>query len=75
MGLQGTVFFDQGRGWGTELDLDEAKDRRNVGVGIRWGVDAASLIQIPLKFEIAYPVGDKDYRSPQFIFFGVLTGS
>ena len=75
LGLQGTVFFDQGRGWGTELDLDEAKDRRNVGVGIRWGVDAASLIQIPLKFEIAYPVGDKDYRSPQFIFFGVLTGS
>ncbi|MEL0276309.1 MAG: M1 family aminopeptidase [Deltaproteobacteria bacterium] len=75
LGLQGTVFFDQGRGWGNELDLDEAKDRRNVGVGIRWGVDAASLIQIPLKFEIAYPVGDKDYRSPQFIFFGVLTGS
>ena len=75
LGLQGTVFFDQGRGWGNELDLDEAKDRRNVGVGIRWGVDAASLIQIPLKFEIAYPVGDQDYRSPQFIFFGVLTGS
>ncbi len=75
LGLQGTVFFDQGRGWGTELDIDEAKDRRNVGVGIRWGVDAASLIQIPFKFEIAYPVGDKDYRSPQFIFFGVLTGS
>ncbi|MGB0483535.1 MAG: M1 family aminopeptidase [bacterium] len=75
LGLQGTVFFDQGRGWGNELDLDEAEDRRNVGVGIRWGVDAASLIQIPLKFEIAYPVGDKDYRSPQFIFFGVLTGS
>ncbi len=75
LGLQGTVFYDQGRGWEDELDLDEAKDRRNVGVGIRWGVDAASLIQIPLKFEIAYPVGDKDYRSPQFIFFGVLTGS
>ena len=75
LGLQGTVFFDQGRAWGDELDLDEAEDRRNVGVGIRWGVDAASLIQIPLKFEIAYPVGDKDYRSPQFIFFGVLTGS
>ena len=46
----------------------------------RWGwdslgSDAASLIQIPLKFEIAYPFGDKDYRSPQFIFFGVLAGS
>jgi hypothetical protein len=38
-------------------------------------VDAASLVQIPLKLEIAYPVGDSEYKSPQFIFFGVLTGS
>ena len=75
LGLQGTIFFDQGRAWEDELDLGEAKDRRNVGIGIRWGIDAASLIQIPLKFEIAYPVGDSDYRNPQFIFFGVLTGS
>ncbi|MAC44347.1 MAG: hypothetical protein CL913_10470 [Deltaproteobacteria bacterium] len=75
LGLQGTIFYDQGRAWENELDIGGAKDRRNVGIGIRWGVDAASLIQIPLKFEIAYPVGDNDYRSPQFIFFGVLTGS
>jgi hypothetical protein len=75
LGLQGTVFYDQGRAWGDKLQFREAEDRRSFGVGIHWGVDAASLIQIPLKFEIAYPVGDKDYASPQFIFFGVLTGS
>ena len=39
-------FLDQGRGWGTEMDIDEAKDRRNVGLGFAGG-DATSLIQIP----------------------------
>lgn len=75
LGLQGKIFFDQGRAWGNGGDWSGAQDRRNVGFGIRWGVDAASLIQLPLQFEIAYPVGDSEYKSPQFIFFGILTGS
>jgi hypothetical protein len=75
LGLQGTIFYDQGRAWGKNEELTDSVDRRNIGIGLRMGVDAASLVQIPIKLEIAVPVGDEEYDRPQFIFFGVLTGS
>jgi len=28
-----------------------------------------------LKFEVAFPLEDQEYKKPQFIFLGVLTGS
>ena len=44
-------------------------------MGVEWTVYTISLFQIPLKFEVAFPQNDEDYKKPQFIFLGVLTGS
>ena len=48
---------------------------KNAGFGVEWTVDTASLFQLPLKIEIAYPLNDPEYQKPQFILLGVLTGS
>ena len=51
------------------------QNRENAGIGIEWTLDTASLFQLPLKIEVAFPLNDPDYKKPQFIFLGVLTGS
>ena len=73
--IQGAVFYDQGRIWSEKISFEKAKNRKNVGMGIEWTVDTASLFQVPIKFEVAFPLDDPDYKKPQFIFLGVLTGS
>jgi len=73
--IQGTVFYDQGKMWSKNNSFEEAKHRQNAGFGIEWTVDTASLFQVPLKIEIAYPINDSEYQKPQFIFLGVLSGS
>ena len=73
--IQGTVFYDQGKIWSEYISYEEAIHRENAGMGIEWTMDTASLFQVPLKIEIAFPLNDPDYKIPQFIFLGVLTGS
>ena len=73
--IQGTVFYDQGKIWSNGFSFEKAKHRRNAGFGIEWTLDTASLLQVPLKFEVAFPLEDQEYKKPQFIFLGVLTGS
>lgn len=73
--IQGTIFYDQGKIWSENITFEKAKQRKNAGLGIEWTVDTASLFQVPLKFEVAFPLNDKEYQKPQFIFLGVLTGS
>ena len=73
--IQGTVFYDQGKIWSKYNSYEKAKHRQNAGFGIEWTVDTASLFQVPLKLEVAYPINDSEYQKPQFIFLGVLTGS
>ena len=73
--IQGTVFFDQGKIWSEKISFEKAKQRRNAGIGIEWSFDTASLFQVPLKIEVAFPLNDEQYQKPQFIFLGVLTGS
>ena len=73
--IQGTVFYDQGKIWSKDNSFEKAKHRQNAGFGIEWTIDTASLFQVPLKLEVAYPIKDSEYQKPQFIFLGVLTGS
>jgi len=73
--IQGTVFYDQGRMWSGNISFEKAKQRKNAGMGIEWIMDTASLFQVPLKIEVAFPLNDQQYQKPQFIFLGVLTGS
>ena len=73
--IQGTVFYDQGRIWSENISFEKAKQRENAGMGIEWILDTASLFQVPLKIEVAFPLNDQQYQKPQFIFLGVLTGS
>ncbi|MBT5833565.1 MAG: BamA/TamA family outer membrane protein, partial [Deltaproteobacteria bacterium] len=73
--IQGTVFYDQGKIWSKNISYEKAKHLENAGMGIEWTLDTASLFQVPLKIEVAFPLNDPDYKKPQFIFLGVLTGS
>jgi hypothetical protein len=73
--IQGTVFYDQGKIWSQGNSYEKAKLRKNAGMGIEWTVDTASLFQVPLKIEVAFPLDDQEYKSPQFILLGVITGS
>ena len=54
--IQGTVFYDQGKIWSQGDSYEKAKLRKNAGMGIEWTIDTASLIQVPLKFEVAFPM-------------------
>ena len=73
--IQGTLFYDQGKIWSKYNSYEKATRRQNAGFGIEWTVDTASLFQVPLKIEVAYPINDSEYQNPQFIFLGVITGS
>ena len=73
--IQGTIFYDQGKIWSQGNSYAKAKKRKNAGIGIEWTVDTASLFQVPLKIEVAFPLDDQEYKKPQFILLGVITGS
>lgn len=71
--LQGILFYDRGRVWPNDGDYESAKIRQDAGVGIQWGLDAYALFQLPLKLELAYPLGDDEFDKPQFVLAGVLS--
>ena len=71
--IQGVLFYDQGKGWSAPLTQDKAPSREDAGFGIEWMVDTVSLFQVPIKFEVAYPLNDPDYEKPQIILLGKLT--
>ena len=69
-------FFTSGsKIWSKYNSYEKAIHRQNTGFGIEWTVDTASLFQVPLKIEVAYPINDREYKKPQFTFLGVLSGS
>ena len=71
--IQGVLFYDQGKGWSAPLTQDKAQSRKDAGFGIEWVVDTVSLFQVPIKFEVAYPLNDPDYEKPQIILLGTLS--
>ena len=71
--IQGVLFYDQGKGWSAPLTQDKAPSREDAGFGIEWVVDTVSLFQVPIKFEVAYPLNDPDYEKPQIILLGTLS--
>ncbi|GIT62630.1 MAG: hypothetical protein Ct9H300mP21_01760 [Pseudomonadota bacterium] len=68
--IQGTVFYDQGKIWSEKISYETGKHRENAGMGIEWTLDTASLFQVPLKIEIAFPLNDPDYKKPPVHFPG-----
>jgi len=75
LGILGSVFYDQGKTWSLSSYYSEARMHKNAGFGIEWSFDAVSLAQIPIKLEVAYPLGDPDYDKPIFTLLGTLSGS
>ena len=71
--IQGVLFYDQGKGWSAPSTSAKAELRKDAGLGIEWIVDTVSLIQVPIKFEVAYPLNDPDYKKPQYILLGTLS--
>lgn len=73
--VRGSLFYDQGKIWSQGERPESRLQRQNVGVGLEWMVDTVSLFQVPLKLELAVPINDPDYRRPQLVLLGTLTGS
>ena len=73
LGMQGILFYDWGKVWSNEENLETSRRRHNAGFGIRWGIDTVALFQTPLRVEVAFPIDDPDFDKPQFIFGGVLS--
>ena len=71
--IQGVLFYDQGKGWSDPNTPAKAELREDAGLGIEWVVDTVSLFQVPIKFEVAYPLNDSDYKKPQYILLGTLS--
>ena len=63
----------KGKGWSESQIPAKARLRQDAGLGIGWMVDTVSLIQVPIKFEVAYPLNDPDYKKPQYILLGTLS--
>lgn len=73
LGVQGIVFFDIGKVWGNNESFEEAKQRQDAGIGVKWSVDTVALFQFPLKVEVAYPLGDSEFEKPQFVLAGAVS--
>ncbi|HJO58225.1 MAG TPA: BamA/TamA family outer membrane protein, partial [Nitrospinaceae bacterium] len=71
--IQGVLFYDQGKGWSDSNTPAKADLKEDAGLGIEWVVDTVSLFQVPIKFEVAYPLNDSDYKKPQYILLGTLS--
>ena len=71
--IQGVFFYDQGKGWTSPTTHSTALRRESAGLGIEWVMDTLSLFQVPIKFEIAYPMNDSEYEKPQYILLGTLS--
>lgn len=72
LGLQGSLFYDQGKIWGNDSKFDHASLRQDIGIGLQWHVDALALLQPPITIEIAYPINDPHYNKPQIILLKQL---
>lgn len=73
LGIQGTVFYDQGKVWSKNQTPTETLLRQDVGVGIEWTLDAFSLGQLPLAIEISRPVNDPEFEKTYLIVFRALS--
>ncbi len=71
LGLDGIIFYDQGKTWQIGEFYEDAQLRKDAGLGIQWRVDALALFQVPLRLAIAYPLDDPEYEEHQFILEGV----
>jgi hypothetical protein len=70
--ITGYLFWDVGRGWNNDETYQERPQRQDLGIGLELVVNMLRLVQFPVRFDIAYPVNDPEYRDPQYIFFGVF---
>jgi hypothetical protein len=66
------LFGDVGRGWNNDERLDSRPQRQDLGVGMELTLNVLRLAEFPLRFDIAWPVSDDEYRDPQFILLGLL---
>lgn len=66
-------FGDIGKGWNNGETFDEALTRRDVGVGFTMDLSLLNTLNFPLRMELAYPVGDPEYKDRQVILLQALS--
>ena len=68
------IFFgDVGKGWQNGENSNNVPQRQDLGIGLTIDVNGIGQVEVPVRFEVAYPVADKDYKNPQVIFFQALS--
>lgn len=67
------LFGDVGRGWDNKEEYNQALTRKDAGFGVNFDVDTLSMLDFPIRLEIAFPIDDPEYHREQFIFFQALS--
>jgi hemolysin activation/secretion protein len=66
-------FGDIGKGWNNGETSEDALTRRDVGVGFTMDLSLLNTLNFPLRLELAYPVGDPEYKDRQVILLQALS--
>jgi hypothetical protein len=66
------LFGDVGRGWNAGEQYATRPQRQDLGLGLELQLSLFRLMDFPLRLDLAYPVHDAEYRTPQFILLGLL---
>lgn len=68
-----TIFFaDVAKGWDNNQTSDQVPQRQDVGIGLEIRVSAIGVIEFPVRVDVAVPINDSQYHTPQVILFEAL---
>ena len=66
-------FGDVGKGWNNGENFDDAITRRDVGIGFNIDLSLLNVLDFPLRVEVAFPVGDPEFKDRQVILLQALS--
>lgn len=66
------LFGDVAKGWDNNQTPDQMPQRQDVGIGFEMRVNVISFVEFPVRMDVAFPINDSQYRSPQIILFEAL---
>ncbi len=67
------IFFaDVAKGWDNNQTPDQVPQRQDVGIGLEIRLSAIGVIEFPVRVDVAVPINDSQYHTPQIILFEAL---
>ena len=66
-------FGDVGKGWNNGERFADAITRRDVGIGFNIDISLLNTLDFPLRVELAFPVGDPEFKDRQVILLQAVS--